>query len=410
MSLKKILISLMACGMMTSCTAEETGTMPYPGVQAFPAQNLSDPLPRLSPGPHMGFIEGFEDLDTTDIDRRTRADQLRQQAISHGMTVSRVQIDWATLEPARGVYNGEALLNALEFAGRQDIDIFVTLSTLDSEELTLPDYLMDSDGGLRPGLTMSSPEVMGAFDDLLEWMVPVLTNHEVFALSLGNEIDSMIHDHVVLPGDALIFFQRGTQKVRMLDSMLAATVTFSGGAIYTEPAFVQDLWDSLDVVTYNHYCLDPDLTVNGRAAWARELVNWKNAANGKQILIQELGCPAGYDLSEKNEPQWDRRGIRGSEKIHAEFFSFMTRKIAEDDQLRVATVFQLYDWSPQLLQAYLDPLRAAGEPELADLLDEWLATSGLCRWTDTSCRSGWKVWLSELRLVVEARNIASTRN
>ncbi|MEM1144377.1 MAG: hypothetical protein AAGI88_17490 [Pseudomonadota bacterium] len=44
-----------------------------------------------------------------------------------------------------------------------------------------------------------------------------------------------------------------------------------------------------------------------------------------------------------------------------------------------------------------------GVQEAGDRLDEWLATVGLCRWADGTCRPAWDTFLGALRNQAQAR-------
>ena len=76
---------------------------------------------------------------------------------------------------------------------------------------------------------------------------------------------------------------------------------------------------------------------------------------------------------------------------------------SSDPQLRAATMFQLYDWSPELAGLFGDSLRDEGAVLLGDRLEEWLATSGFLRWEDSFERPAWQTWLAQLQRVRAAR-------
>ncbi len=119
---------------------------------AVSAENQS--IPRLPTGPHMGFIDGFDDLrpGADGIDRLSRANDLRETAIAAGMTIARAQIDWRDLETSPGVYNLAELEAVVEYAGRGGVHVFLSISTLDIADLVIPDDLMGRDGNPRNGL------------------------------------------------------------------------------------------------------------------------------------------------------------------------------------------------------------------------------------------------------------------
>ena len=397
--------SLLSFCALAACGNEEppAAQVPPPVTGAPQPAPAADPfaITRLPDGPHMGIIVGFGDLSAGDVDRQGRSIELLDQAASRGASISRIQLDWAGLETRPGEYDPEPLSGALEVARQRGQLIYVTLSTLDSDGLTLPDYLLDDDGKLRDGLSLASPEVTGRFEDLLEWMVPQLGS-DVWALSMGNEVDSPIADGLVPAADALVFYQAGAQQIRAMDSELATTVTLTIGAPTTVPNFAEQLNDGLDLATVNHYCLDASLQITGQDQWERDVQTMKAMARGKPIMIQELGCPVGF----AGDPAAfaSKSGtMNGSQELQSAYFTFFDRLYAEDPQFRAATVFQLFDWSPELAEMFGDFVRSEGASLAGDRLEEWLATVGICRWTDATCRPAWDVWLNSLARQSELR-------
>ncbi len=339
------------------------------------------------------MITGFDPLDQARADiAETRYDEAK----AAGMSIGRIQIDWAELETARGVYDANALDDAFADPLLDGLDIYVTLSTLDSEGLTVPAYLSDGEG-LRSDLTLASPEVIDAFEDMLDWLAPELERREVWALSLGNEVDVPVDDGQVSRGEAEAFYLAGLARWNTISPPIASSVTFTIGAIDTVPDLFEAIRDGSDLVTYNYYCLASDLTVTGESEWQARIDDMKQAAGDRQIFIQELGCPVGYS------PQGQPTSIGGSLDNQARFFEFFGEQFAQDPQLRAATLFQLYDWSPGLAAQFAQPLRNEGFPVLADRLEEWLATVGLVRWSDGTTRPAWQSWLAANQAVRDAR-------
>ncbi|MEL7232260.1 MAG: hypothetical protein AAGJ85_07105, partial [Pseudomonadota bacterium] len=273
---------------------------------------------------------------------------------------------------------------------------------LDSDGLTLPEDLLE-DGSLKAGLSLSSPEVLGRFEAFLDWLIPILEQEEVWGIALGNEVDLPVEDSLATAQEARIFFETGLARVDMLDEDMATSVTFTPAAPSRFGAEFSTLIGAMDIVTFNYYCLDENLQVTRKTRWDSDVRDFKAAAEGKQIFIQELGCPVGYGDDGAGAPNRPANGLMGASDIQVEFFEDMTARVATDPQLRAATVFQLLDWSPSLARSFSDPVRDAGFPLAADRLEEWLATVGLCRWADAICRDAWPVFLEGVEDIRAAR-------
>lgn len=385
-----LLTFLNACGQGSSNT---NGLTPIPPPQPDPVPGFGT-VPRLGNGPHLGMITGFDILTTEPYDRPLRVAELTNQAITAGMNISRFQIDWNELETEPGLYDMDEMNALLDSIAETPLPAYITLSSLDSGELTFPDYLMDGDS-LRSDLTVGSAEVTEAFERFLDWFVPHLSGASVWGLSIGNEGDSLLDDEVIEPDDFVSFFLAGLAKVNALDAEMSSSVTFTSTAYSHYPTEMQAILAESDHVTINYYCLDKALLVTQQTSWEAFINEIKQDVGNKIIFFQELGCPVGYGDGGAGAPVRPPSLIDGDPATQARFITYFSQLFISDPQFIGATWFQLLDWSPELAQAYsapiLDDNRLAGERT-----EEWLATSGLCRWADGTCRLGWEEWLQML--------------
>ena len=341
------------------------------------------------------MITGFDPLSPALAQREAT---LYTAVRSDGMTLGRIQVDWSELETAPGSYDTQALAEVLDNAALDGLDKFVTLSTLDSDGLTIPAHFLKPDGTLRGGLTLASADITTAFTDFLTWLAPRLDAANVWGIALGNEIDVPITDGLVEQSDASAFYIGSLAHWNTIAPDIAVTVTATSSAAATVPTLFAALRDGSDFVTFNYYCLSDTLQVTSIAQWRADLAQMKNDAGASQIFFQELGCPVGYDAASGKVGT-----IGGSPAIQAQFYDWFGAELIDDPQIRGATAFQLFDWSPGLAAAFAQPLRAENEPVAAGRLEEWLATVGLCRWSDGQCRAGWDSWREQLRRTRDAR-------
>lgn len=379
---------LVGCG-VDDVRINEPAPTPPP-VQSPP---FEPSLPRLAAGPHFGMITGFDPLDEA---RKRIATDHYAEARAAGMSIGRVQVDWAELEPAPGVYDGDAFDEAFADPNLAGLNLAVLVSTLDSDGLTVPAYLV-RDGVLRDGLTLASPEVTDAFSDFLDWIAPRLLERNVWLLSIANEPLGPIEDAMVSESEAVQFYSAAMDRWNENVPQIGITATFTSEA----PNGIPDLFAAVraraDIVAFNYYCLLPDITVSSQQQWESDVAGMKADAGSREIFLQELGCPVGYG------PRGQPSAIGGSVANQAAFFEYFGNQFAQDPQLRAATAFQLYDWSPELAASFAKPIDAAGMPVLAGRLEEWLATVGLLRWSDASERPAWETWLVQNRRLKDQR-------
>lgn len=319
------------------------------------------------------------------------------------MTLGRVQLDWGELEFAPGEFDRDTLREALAREGSGGRHVFVTLSTLDSEGLTLPADLMTDAGTKRRGTRLDDRAILNRLTAFLEWMVPELKRAGVFALSVANEFDSPMNDGIVDRGETMTFLKHAMDTANRLDPDLAVTVTYTGHAVRDNAAAVVELKAHADLLTFNTYCLTPMVTVNGLADWQATLTAWKAAAGDLPIMIQELGCPAGYGRDRSGPYAGRHSGIGASADTQEAYLAWHVERIMEDRQLLGATWFQLLDWSPALSRSFTAVFAEEGLDWLGQRVEEWLATTGLCRWSDLSCGSAWDTWLRAMARLADAR-------
>lgn len=397
--------SLLLCCVLVACGGgggSTSSNAPSPPPQTMPAEPEPAIIPRLSDGNHLGLIVGFEALSEA---QQVRTDALLEANLAAGSEITRAQIDWAELEPAPGVYDRSVLLGALDDATRLGQQPFLTLSTLDTGGLTFPDDLLDDDGNLAEDRSLSDPLIIERLETFLAWLVPELAAYDVWGLAIANESSTLFE--VFDQSEITAFLQAGIAAVNELDENLAVTVTFVGDTQSGSPVerFVADLVSDLDIVSFNYYCLSEELLATDRDRWESDFSTLEARAAGKPIFFQELGCPAGW--SDTGGDTQDRpETLNASANLQAEFFSYALAEITGREAFRAATVFQLYDWSPELVDSFVTSLFDPEEPGndlLIDRLSEWLGSTGLCRWADGSCRGSWEIYLDGVEEIAASR-------
>lgn len=399
-ALKRRIAFLFAASLAVGCGGE--GESASPPIAPIPPAPSSDVIPRLANGPHLGFIDGFESLTEA---QRTAADQYRASAIQQGMSIGRIQLDWAELEPTPSQYDRDALRQSLGASKYDNLSLMVLISTLDSDGFTLPADLLNADGtNLRDGLSLESPEVRSRFNGFLEFLLPELEAFNVWGLSLGNEPEANF-DALDIEGEAANFFVNALQDGRAIDDNIALTVTLTSNADGAYPDFVSTLLPELDFALLNYYCLSEELFVSAPADWEDNFDRLKTVYSEKDIFFQELGCPVGYAEAMLNDA--GNPTIGGSESIQTAFFNAAFDRIESDDQFRGGTIFQLYDWSSELTRLLSDPLLNSENTEIRAFgarFEEWLRTVGLCNFETTQCRPAWDAFLDAATETQRIRN------
>ncbi len=354
-----------------------------------PAAVAPHQLPLLPPGQHLSIIKGFEELQP-ELD--AKAEAYIGEAISRGMKIGRVQTDWGILEPEAGKYVKAELERALQDQKSKGLKPFISLTTMDTGGYSMPPFYME-DGGekLKGGMTMGSPEITAGFNRLLDWLVPLCKEYDVWAISIANEPETMFEE---FPGEIeglSTFLRSARQHAHSLNPDLAITVTLGAGAVLDNERWIKRLVAESDIATFNYYALNHNtLDVLGDMALVKAHIKQLMAAAGdRYVVIQELGCPAGYE----GKPSTMRASLEKQKR----FFETMAESIAAHPKLRAAFVFQLVDWSPELAKWFNESLlgeEAAGST--GDKLTEWIMTTGLIRFADGEARPAWPIFLDTI--------------
>lgn len=330
-------------------------------------------LPYLRAANGIGIIPGFNaDNSAATQDSMTAR---FQDALTAGMSVGRLQIDWPELEPTRGDYAKEILEAQLQTMANQGLDIFLTISAYDSDGPVLPEYL--------EGAALDGKRVISRFNALMDWVIPMLASYQGFVIAVANEPDNEFGENAGLR-KAVVEFTRCVQHhIHTIDPQMAVTVTMAEGNLNLGVKGMAEVLEIVDVASWNFYGSNYDFTL-GRSVTATpaelrsEMLAMLAASGDKALIFQELGMHAdGTVLNSSEEAQ---------RLFFETFFSFMET----EPRIRAVTVFQMVDWSPAttaLLTEFFDP-----DEVPASFIAEFeasLGSIGLLNYADGSRKLAW---------------------
>lgn len=349
---------------------------------------------RLLPeGQHHTFQTGFN-IDTPPAIRQAIVD-LHRQASAAGMTVKPLELDWSELEPREGVYDLAEAIAALETYREQGWRPLVYLRAIDSDDLPVPAYLKGTEDTVALGeVDVSDPRFIDSYRRLLDVVVPLVRAHDGFAILVANEADNFLTPNPDLTGQVVTFIEAARAHVHAIDDGLAVGVALSNGFDYDDdtgglrgplPHHLAMI-EASDLAVYNFYCLQ--VPPGEQPASVRDRLQARvDAAAGREIIIQELGCPSGADAG-------------FSEAFQQGFFEAAYAAMA-DSPVRVSVAFQLLDWSDATIRYYGEALRPLFEaepafrdnPELLFVYLDQLGSIGLVRAEDGRPKPAWTTFL-----------------
>lgn len=371
-----------------SVSAGSNATTGSSGTTGTGGASPQDPIPNLPAGQHLGTFVSYETLPAQTA---TAAASRMAEARSAGMAISRIHLSWSALEPSPQSFDLEQLHEALAQVPAEDA-ILVLIETIDSEGFELPPDLVDPNSPylLANGRKLGDPEVTGRFAQLLAQVLPVLASRKVMAISVGNEPDNYYSDVDHASADGLAwqselvkFLQAARSEIRaVLPSMPVAMTVTQITMELNRTAGIADVIAAGDVAVFNYYCQDAAFQVQPAQIVALEIGEMITAAQGRPVLLQELGCPAGRPPSM----------LGATVAAQAAFLNEVATQMAARPELRAAFWFLLVDWSPDLAAMVRQSLEDEGFPELAAQYEEVLRSAGLINYENGAERQAWSTF------------------
>lgn len=306
------------------------------------------------------------------------------ELVAAGMDSARHLFDWGELEPAPGVYDTQAVITALDARRAAGIDHqFCNITVIDSGgPEALPPEIVDL---LEAGVSWDDPRIIGRFAVLLDVVVPLMLDRDVYMLGVANEPGGYYEDDPAGAASFAAFVEAAINRIHAIEPRLAGTVVFAGPQDPSIPA----LLPLVDVATFNQYAytLEPEPACQlagfvlplARAAppdaVAGLLDDLIAVADGKLICIQEFGQSTGWnDSAQSLGPD------AGLANQRAVMTALADALAARPGQFRTVCIWTLNDHTPEGLDWLADALIAEGLPAcyVANLVEAF-GPAGLVR-------------------------------
>lgn len=351
----------------------------------------SDDLPLLPGGNHAGVIVGFSSV--IPIATATAVDARWREARAAGMRIGRVQVDWKDVEPTPNHYELNDLDDRLAVLSKAGLRPFLLIDSIDGE---IPDDLRKQLDAHELG--WDDPIVLERHAEMIRRIMPIVQRHGVWILAVANEVGNELDrlppaERQESTRQKVAFAKAAHDEAKRLEPGLAVVVTvreqqFDVGD--TEAAFIE----VSDVASFNFYCsrFAQNLEVQGNRDTIRGYIDGMFArAGGKSVVLQELGCHAGFE---------DKPSVtRANPDLQARFFDVVLGELAVRPKLRAAVAFQLLDWDAALVEdQFSRAFREDGVPDsFIHQFAESLESVGLLRLRDGSPRPAWSTFISHLQ-------------
>ncbi|MHC4132434.1 MAG: hypothetical protein ACYSSP_11275 [Planctomycetota bacterium] len=219
-------------------------------------------------------------------------------------------------------------------------------------------------------------------------------------MSIANEPESLFGGKPEEQQQFVNFLIAAREHTRTITKDLPVTVTLTRAVLTGD---LDNVIAECDVAYFNYYGqADPFTAPEPPSMVSRRIDELLAVARGRQLLLQEVGLPSGYE----DKPS----SIDSTPQMQSEFLENVFRKLKTEPRFRGACVFLMPDMSEEfcdaLEQLYLDE----GLPKsLTARIRESFKTTGLCRSTDGSPKPAWNTFLEGLDTIYKSKDAADSK-
>ena len=299
-------------------------------------------------------------------------------AIDRGMTTASFEFDWPEFERSPETYDlpwFEAQLQ--QWQARGITHFYVNVSAISIGSVTGPSDLVDPDSptGYIDGRHVDDPLIVGRFTQMLDQLIPPFLARQGFALSIGNELNVYLAENPDEADHFVNFVAQVRQHVHdTYDGLPVGVILTRQAGLEAEPWQAPIVRNS-DYAGYNYYGTDELSAGLEEQVLRSELRTLIATAQGKPLLIQELGVHTALSL-----------GI--SEEDQAQTAAWMLDELLRHrDTVRWVSWFKMTDFSQPFADAFGELLLEEGTPLWwVNIYKTVLRGMGVCSYDTGQCR------------------------
>ncbi|MDN5865244.1 MAG: hypothetical protein L0I62_08525 [Gammaproteobacteria bacterium] len=252
-----------------------------------------------------------------------------------GMQSTSLALPWDELETAPGIYDSDVLAFAETFFPAVNTTISLEINPIDTVKRRMPDDLAS--------LPFNDPEVIGRYENLLDWVFSQIPDVQLTSLTIGNEVDDYLNSHPEEWPQYRDFYQQVSAHARTLRPGLKVGVKAEfAGLVGNAQSNMQMLNQYSDVVEVTYYPLDADFTVQPPTVVSGDFDTLASLYPGRIIYVLEAGYPSSTECG-------------GSEVLQAAFIDQVFRAWdAHADQIKLISFFAIYDFSPEFVELAME--------------------------------------------------------
>ncbi|HET6369729.1 MAG TPA: hypothetical protein VFG95_00935 [Nitrospiria bacterium] len=217
-----------------------------------------------------------------------------------GANGAQIIVPWSVFENPPGTFNTSFVDNAgygLNPLAARGLTILFTFSSIGVSNRTVPSDLV--------GVPFNSSTMKARYRNAIDHLLPYL-NGNVIYLSVGNEVDTYLSAN---PGEWAAYREFIEDAYSYLHQVrpgikVGVTTTF-GGASGAAKAEVADLNTMSELFVLTYYGTGTQFQVEDPSAVKSNIAEMVSLANGRPVVIQEIGYPGAASLNSSEQKQAD---------------------------------------------------------------------------------------------------------
>jgi len=273
---------------------------------------------------------------------------------------------WKMLEPTAGNFAAKEVSNGLKGFEARNFEMMITIQVINTLAKETPPDLAS--------VAFDSPQMKQRLHALIDAALPHIGKNVKY-ISIGNEVDSYLMNHPSEWAAYKNFYDDAAAYVHSVAPTLKVGVaTTFGGANGAAASQVASLNQSSDVFILTYYPLDDQFIANNPAAPLTDFPQMIALANGKPLILKEVGYPSSATL-------------KSSEEEQAEFVANVFKAWqSAGARIPYLAFFALHDFGKKTCD---DLTRYYGASDRAVNFKAYLCTLGLRR-ADGTAKAAWK--------------------
>lgn len=336
-------------------------------------------MPLLPPGKHVTAI--YSGANPTS---QATMDAAWAECIAAGADTYELALSWTDIEPSPGVYDTTYLDSLLAILSQGGFSTYLSLTTIDTVNLTIPSDLVDPQNPqeLAPGMTWDSPVMLARFQAVLDLVVPRLVQSGGFFLVVGNEVDGWLSSRPSQLIPYATFVDSARVHTQAIEPRLAVGAAVQYDAVLFHQSILAAMLSVSDNVGLTYYPIKGDFSVQDPSVVAGDLAAMAAAVAPRPLVLQEFGYPSGYAPTPTNG---------SSNEKQRQFIANCFAHFQLNPSLRFASCLQLGDWDPAVVAFFVSYYGVS-----APLFAEYLGTLGLRDWATGAAKPAYAEFVSGL--------------